>query len=164
MAKLAEDHFTPTVLGQFKRGKSSLMNAVLGRHLLPVGVRPLTSAITVQKYGPSEKLVVHREGTLSPEEVPISCLGDYVTEKGNPGNEKRVSRARLELPLPFLRRGLEFVDTPGVGSSIEANSTLSVECSGRSVTSSSSKRVSLLAVEQRFSESRLECSSSPLLA
>ena len=40
-------------------------------------------------------------------------------ERGNPGNRKRVKTAILE--VPFLRRGLEFVDTPGVGSSIEAN-------------------------------------------
>ena len=124
LAKLAEDHFTLAVLGQFKRGKSTLMNAVLGRQVLPTGVLPLTSAITVLKFGPQEKLVIHREGALYPEEMPISRLADYVTEKGNPGNEKKVIRACLELPSAFLRRGLEFVDTPGVGSSIEANSAI----------------------------------------
>ena len=46
LVKLAEDHFTLAVLGQFKRGKSSLMNAIIGRELLPTGVLPLTSAIT----------------------------------------------------------------------------------------------------------------------
>ena len=124
LAKLAEDHFTLAVLGQFKRGKSTLMNAVLGRQVLPTGVLPLTSAITVLKFGPQEKLVIHREGALFPEEMPVSRLADYVTEKGNPGNEKKVILACLELPSAFLRRGLEFVDTPGVGSSIEANSAI----------------------------------------
>ena len=73
------------------------------------------------KFGPVERLVIHREKQLFPEEVPVESLANYVTEKGNPGNVKQVKMACLELPLPFLRRGLEFVDTPGVGSAIEAN-------------------------------------------
>jgi len=119
--RLAEDRFTLAVLGQFKRGKSSLMNAVIGRDLLPTGILPLTSAITVLRYGPQERLVVHREGFTFPEEAPVWRLAEYVTEKGNPANRKKVKEACLELPLAFLRRGLEFVDTPGVGSTIEAN-------------------------------------------
>jgi GTP-binding protein EngB required for normal cell division len=122
MVKLAEDRFTLAVVGQFKRGKSSLMNAIIGRDLLPTGVLPLTSAITVLRFGASERVVVHREGLQFPEVVPISALANYVTERGNPGNRKKVKTAAVEVTLPFLRRGLEFVDTPGVGSSIEANS------------------------------------------
>lgn len=121
MVKIAEDRFTLAVLGQFKRGKSSLMNAIIGRELLPTGVLPLTSAITVLKFGPTERLVVRREGSVFPEIVPVSALAQYVTENGNPGNRKKVSTATVEVPLPFLRRGLEFVDTPGIGSAIEAN-------------------------------------------
>ncbi len=58
MTKLAEDRFTLAVLGQLKRGKSSLMNAVIGRELLPVGVPPLTSAITILRFGPKERLLI----------------------------------------------------------------------------------------------------------
>lgn len=121
IVKLAEDRFVLAVLGQFKRGKSSLMNAIIGRELLPTGVLPLTSAITILKYGPAEKLVINREDSHFPEEFPVSSLPGYVTEKGNPGNQKKVKTATVELPVPFLRRGLEFVDTPGVGSAISAN-------------------------------------------
>jgi len=121
LTKLAEDRFTLAVVGQFKRGKSSLMNAIIGRDLLPTGVLPLTSAITVLKYGPEETLTIHRERQLFPEHAQVSQLEYYVTEKGNPGNREGIKRAEVELPLPFLRQGLEFVDTPGIGSSIEAN-------------------------------------------
>jgi GTP-binding protein EngB required for normal cell division len=122
MAKLAADRFTLAVVGEFKRGKSSLMNAIIGRDLLPTGVLPLTSAITVLKYGPRDRLTILKEGASFSETIPISSLAEYVTEKGNPGNRKKVARACLQLPLPFLRRGLEFVDTPGIGSAIEASS------------------------------------------
>ena len=121
MVKLAEDRFALAVVGQFKRGKSSLMNAIIGQDLLPTGVLPLTSAITVLKYGPQERLTILKQGALYPEEAPISSLAEYVTEKGNSGNAKKVACASLELPVQFLRRGLEFVDTPGIGSAIEAN-------------------------------------------
>ena len=121
LVKLAEDRFTLAVVGQFKRGKSSLMNAIIGRNLLPTGVLPLTSAITVLKYGPEERLTLHREHQLFPEHAQVSQLEHYFTERGNPGNSKGIKRAEVELPLPFLRQGLEFVDTPGIGSTIEAN-------------------------------------------
>jgi len=123
MAKLAEDRFTLAVLGQFKRGKSSLMNAIIGHEVLPVGVLPLTSAITVLRFGPRERLLIRRDNEhLSfPEEFPVSKLAEFVTEDGNPGNHKRIKTATIETPQQFLRRGLEFVDTPGIGSAIEAN-------------------------------------------
>jgi hypothetical protein len=62
MAKLAEDRFTIAVLGQFKRGKSSLLNAIIGRNLLPTGILPLTTVITVIRFGARERLVIHRKG------------------------------------------------------------------------------------------------------
>jgi predicted GTPase len=119
--KLAEDRFILAVLGQFKRGKSSLMNAIISEDLLPTGVLPLTSAITILKYGPVKRLIVNREGFFYPKELPVTSLPDYVTQNGNPDNEKKVKNVAIELPVSFLRSGIEFVDTPGVGSAISAN-------------------------------------------
>lgn len=121
MAKLAEDRFIVAVLGQFKRGKSSLLNAIIGRDLLPIGVLPLTSVITIVKFGARERLVIQRRGLQFPEHEPIATLPDYVTQQLNPENSKGIESVAIELPLPFLRRGLHFVDTPGVGSAIKAN-------------------------------------------
>ena len=121
MVKLAEDRFVLAVVGQFKRGKSSLMNAVIGRELLPTGVLPVTSAVTILRFGAHEQLVIPRPNSLFPEKAPLSSLPKYVTQQGNPGNQKQIDAVYVELPLPFLRRGVEFVDTPGVGSTIDAN-------------------------------------------
>ncbi len=115
-ARLAEDRFNLAVVGQFKRGKSSLMNAVIGRDLLPTGVLPLTSTITTLCYGPQTRATLRRKGWVLEQEISLGQLAEFVTERGNPGNEKGVLEARVELPVPFLRRGLHFVDTPGVGS------------------------------------------------
>jgi GTPase SAR1 family protein len=121
VVQLAEDRFNLAVVGQFKRGKSTLMNAVLGRDLLPTGLLPLTSAITTLCYGPKERVMLRRKGWALEQEVPLTMLSGFITERGNPGNEKGLLEARVELPLPFLRRGLHFIDTPGIGSARHEN-------------------------------------------
>lgn len=50
------------VLGRFKSGKSSLLNHLCGRSVLPVGVTPVTAVITRIRYGRAEKAVVHHLG------------------------------------------------------------------------------------------------------
>jgi ribosome biogenesis GTPase A len=121
LAQLAEDRFNLAVVGQFKRGKSTLMNAMLGRDLLPTGLLPLTSAITTLCYGSTERAALRRRGWTLEQDIPLAQLADYITERGNPGNEKGLLEARIELPLPFLRRGLHFIDTPGIGSARQEN-------------------------------------------
>ncbi len=121
VVQLAEDRFNLAVVGQFKRGKSTLMNAVLGRDLLPTGLLPMTSAITTLCYGSKERVMLNRKGWAGEQEAPLAQLEAYITERGNPGNEKGLIEARVELPLPFLRRGLHFIDTPGIGSARHEN-------------------------------------------
>jgi GTP-binding protein EngB required for normal cell division len=126
LARLADDQFVLAVVGQFNRGKSSLMNAVLGMDRLPVGIVPLTSAITKVFYGNPERVRIEYEGTRLRTDISLSQLPDYVTETGNPGNAKKVVAAEVQLPSDVLRYGFFFVDTPGIGSAITAN-TLTTE-------------------------------------
>lgn len=118
--QLAEDQFNLAVVGQFKRGKSSLMNAIIGRDLLPTGVLPLTSAITTLRYGPLERVLLQFKGWSLEDEIPLGPLPDFVTERGNPGNRKGLLTAKIEMPVPFLHRGLNSIDTPGIGSAQSA--------------------------------------------
>ena len=121
LTRLAEDRFTVVVAGRFSRGKSSLMNAVLGMDRLPTGVVPLTSVITYVRYGTSEKVLLNYEGTRLRGEATLQELPEYVTEKGNPGNIKKIHSAEIQLQAEILRRGFFFVDTPGLGSAIFEN-------------------------------------------
>jgi len=127
MVKLAEDRFTLAVVGQFKRGKSSLMNAIVGEDIIPTGILPLTSLITKLKYGSVKKMLVNYEYSVFAEDKPVSLLRDYVTEERNPHNVKRVNDVILELPVPLLQKGVEFVDTPGIGSAIESNTEITYD-------------------------------------
>jgi GTP-binding protein EngB required for normal cell division len=121
LTRLAEDRFTVVVAGRFSRGKSSLMNAVLGLDRLPTGIVPLTSVITYVRYGTSERVLLNYERTRLRGEATLQELPDYVTERGNPGNVKRIQSAEIQLPAEILRRGFFFVDTPGLGSAIFEN-------------------------------------------
>jgi GTP-binding protein EngB required for normal cell division len=121
LARLAEDRFNLAVVGPFSRGKSSLMNAILGFEGLPTGLLPHTSVITTVSYAPRERVLVRCEGWPLPQEIRLDQLAEYVTERGNPGNQRDVAHAEIQLPAEILRHGLYFVDTPGVGSAIVAN-------------------------------------------
>ena len=121
LTRLAEDRFNLLVVGRFSRGKSTLMNALLGGDLLPTGIVPLTSVITTVRYGSRKQVVLNFNGRGSRREVPLSQLAEYVTQQSNPGNVKDLAYAEIELPVEILRRGFFFVDSPGLGSSIAEN-------------------------------------------
>ena len=118
---LAEDRFNLVVAGRFNRGKSSLMNALLDTERLPMGIVPVTSVITTVSYGSKERALIELQDSQFPREVSLDSLGEYITQQGNPGNQRRINLARVELPSEVLRRGFHFIDTPGLGSSIFAN-------------------------------------------
>ena len=118
--KLATEQFNLVVLGQFKRGKSTLINALLGADLLPTAVIPLTSIVTIIQYGPQPHAVVRcLDGRTL--EVDITDLALYSTERDNPENIKGVAQVEVAFPSPFLRSGVRLVDTPGVGSVYASN-------------------------------------------
>lgn len=121
LTRLAEDRFNLLVVGRFSRGKSTLMNAIFGSDHLPTGIVPLTSVITTVRYGSRKQAVLHFSDSDWRRTVPLSQLADYVTQKGNPGNVKKLAYAEIQLPVEILRRGVFFVDSPGLGSAIVEN-------------------------------------------
>ena len=127
LSRLAEDRFNLVVVGQFSRGKSSLMNAILGVDRLPTGVLPLTSMITTVSYADEERVLVRQKGSSLPHEIPLAELSQYVTQERNPGNRKKVELAEIQLPAELLRLGFHFIDTPGIGSAITENTRTTTE-------------------------------------
>jgi len=115
LEKLPNEEFYLAILGLFKRGKSTLINAMLGAPILPTGVIPVTSVITRIKYGSviSARITF---GDNSTKEVPVEGLSQYVSEIGNPNNSKNVTIADVYVPAQILKDGLILIDTPGVGS------------------------------------------------
>src|SRR5699024_4010148 len=113
--KLKNQDITVAVLGQFKRGKSRLSNTILDSDALPVGIVPITSAVTKVVYGKKPEAEVHyQNGVVEP--VPFEKLSSFISEQENADNRLGVSSVVLRVPSKFLKNGLTFVDTPGVGS------------------------------------------------
>ena len=108
------------VFGRFKAGKSSFLNHLTGRDVLPIGVVPLTAVITRLRSGPAEKVTVRflNGGTQT---IPLDEINLYVGENKNPSNQKQVASVEVELPALKLLEPLEFVDTPGLGSAFTHN-------------------------------------------
>ena len=106
------------VVGEAKRGKSTLVNALLGRDVLPSGVTPLTAVTTTVRYGDDERAEV-RFLDGHDEKHPLTALPDLVTERGNPGNRRRIADVTVYVAAPVLAGGVELADTPGTGSVFE---------------------------------------------
>jgi len=121
VARMRDGRVHLACLGQFKRGKSTLINAILGQAVLPTGVTPVTSVVTVLQHGDSAEATARfLDGTSLA--ISLDALADYVTERLNPGNRRRVAAVEVSIPSPLLAGGLCLVDTPGVGSVFAANS------------------------------------------
>lgn len=115
--------FDLVFLGQFKRGKTTLLNSLIGRPVLPTGVLPLTAVITRVRWGDRPVAYVRRlDGAV--EEVPRERLADYVTEPRNPANRKGVAEVEVFCPELALAPNICLVDTPGIGSFYEHNTQL----------------------------------------
>jgi dynamin family protein len=118
--RLLEGRFYVACIGQFKRGKSTLLNALVGDPVLPTGVVPITTVPTILRYGEKRSARVRFQGgtwtDLAPEE-----LMQYVSEEHNPENAKSVAGVEVFVPSPLLADGMCLVDTPGLGSIFAGN-------------------------------------------
>lgn len=107
--------FRVLVAGEAKRGKSSLINALLRQPLLPTGVVPLTAVATTVVYGHDPDAQIRfRDGTQ--RTVPVDEIETYVSETANPDNQLGVTQVVVSVPAELLATGAELVDTPGTGS------------------------------------------------
>ena len=124
--RLNQGTFHFAVLGQFKRGKSTFINALLGEKLLPTSILPLTAIPTFIRYGDHYRLRVNflkktEDFSISSPEELSDKLNLYVTEKNNPENKLGVLGVDVFVPARILKAGLVLIDTPGVGSTFLHN-------------------------------------------
>lgn len=113
--KLKSFVFNLVILGEFKRGKSTLVNALLGANILPTGVIPLTSITTIVLYSDRAEISVQFQNGRTAV-LDLSDLEKYVTERGNPKNNLAVEQVEVRYPSTLLQNGVRIVDTPGTGS------------------------------------------------
>ncbi|MBD2207433.1 dynamin family protein [Calothrix sp. FACHB-1219] len=115
LKRIAERTFSVAIVGEFKRGKSTFINALLGKDILPSDILPCSATLNRVTYGitPSVEIVFKDEKT---EKIPIDRLTDYVT-KLTPESELKaesIKEAIVEYPIPYCQNGIEVIDTPGL--------------------------------------------------
>jgi len=113
--RLETSVFEIAVFGRVSSGKSSLLNHIVERDVLPVGVNPITAVPTRLAYG-SEPRATAWFADRKPEQFDTARLAEFVSEEHNPANVRHVTRIVVELPARRLREGVVYVDTPGLGS------------------------------------------------
>ncbi len=131
--RLQEERCYLAVLGQFKRGKSTLVNALLGAPVLPAAVVPVTSIPTFLHGG--EQLAARvvfdngkPEGRFGGPDAGALAefLARFVAESANPHNRLGVRQVEVTYPAPVLRQGVALIDTPGIGSTFRHNTEATV--------------------------------------
>ena len=105
------------VVGEFKNGKSALINAVLGTAICPVDDDLATSAVTVVRYGDPPSAEVHRRDGVDRviESIDPGAIADWAQEAPSRERRRDVELVEVRVPSPLLASGLTLVDTPGVG-------------------------------------------------
>jgi len=146
--RIATQRFHIAFLGEFKRGKSTLVNAIVGQELLPSGVVPLTAVATEVHFGTDRSTVVFADGRRLP--IDNDEIAAYVTERENPANVKAVTCVEAAARQVFGTPGVVLVDTPGVASVNEHNTAVA-----RQLLAESDAAVLVLSADSPLSESEL---------
>lgn len=112
------------VCGEFKRGKSTFINALIGRNVCPTDTDICTSVVSIIKYGANEKAtrIYGDFSNLKQEVVPFDDIEQYTV-----GTAEKIGNTicmELEMPLDELKKGLVIIDTPGVGGLDPRHATL----------------------------------------
>jgi Dynamin family len=141
LARLHHPRVRVLVVGEFKQGKSMLVNALVNAPICPIDDDVSTSVPTVVQYAENPSVTLVRSATNAGAggaadadereeraQVPVEQLADHVSEAGNPGNRAGLKYAEVGIPRRILADGLELVDTPGVGGlgSVHGSATMAM--------------------------------------
>ena len=165
--QVARETFTVGFVGEFSRGKSTLINNLLGTNILPVANLPTTALMTRVRYGMKPKMVVFDSHGIKQKELPLvkeSWSG--LTAANFNGNEPE-GFVTVLIDKPWLGKyGIELIDTPGAGDLSEKRAKVIGEallgCESAIITVSAAQPLSLS--EKLFIEQRLIANRTPFLA
>lgn len=119
------------VMGEFSTGKSSFINALLGKEVAVVNATPTTAVITKLRYGRQEKLFVHyKDGRVEEKDTAdfarLSAQGD---KKANEFH-RTLSFVERVLPLKILK-DMTIIDSPGLNSLVESHTQATKAFTGK---------------------------------
>lgn len=107
--------FSVGVMGEFRRGKSTVINALLGRDIVPSDIVPTSATLNCIRWDAAPRAdILFKNGTS--KEIPVDDLSKYITKITKESEEvaATVDRSIVYYPCPFCQNGVEIVDTPGL--------------------------------------------------
>lgn len=119
--RLAEDSFKIVVVGEFSRGKSTFLNAMMGKRVLPARTSPTTTIINDIVYGEKERYCLHYRESEAVKEISVEEFREIKAAQEDDCEEYRqeteklanIAYAEIRVPLDICRNGIELIDTPG---------------------------------------------------
>ncbi len=126
--KIKDEHFEVAIVGEFKRGKSTLINALLGEEVLPADVLPATATLNRVTYSDTPYVEVEYKNGSS-EKVEIGKLADYVTKLSFESEQRAetVKQATVYYATDFCKNNVDIIDTPGLNDDEQmTNVTMSI--------------------------------------
>ena len=122
--RVSTNLFKVLVIGEFKRGKSTFINALLGQEILPAYSEPCTAIISEIKWGESPRAILHysdqsEDSNTKVKEVSVEKLDEYITiplfnNKNTFNPHDRYKKIDIIWPLELCRNGIELIDSPGL--------------------------------------------------
>jgi GTPase SAR1 family protein len=110
---LESTEFTVGIFGLIKRGKSTLLNGLIGREVSSMHVTPETAVPVYVSYGDDPEAVVHfADGSV--KHVAVEDVHQFSSQKANSNNHLGVTYVEQQVPVGFLRNGTRLIDTPGL--------------------------------------------------
>ncbi|MGB9359249.1 MAG: dynamin family protein [Acidimicrobiia bacterium] len=118
LARLDEPSTVLYVAGEYKQGKSMLVNALVGSEVCPVDDDLSTTTVTwLHHHEPATARIRRRtDGESVVDEIDFDEIRHYASEQGNRENRLGIDLVDVGLPSPVLAAGLTVVDSPGVGA------------------------------------------------
>ena len=105
------------ITGQFSSGKSTFLNALLSRNILPTGITPVTSKVNFINYGEEYKLkITYYSGAQ--EFASIDKIAEFTDQREDEMNN--IKYLTLYAPMEILKE-ISFVDTPGLNSQSQSD-------------------------------------------
>ncbi|MEG5017984.1 MULTISPECIES: dynamin family protein [unclassified Microcoleus] len=125
--KLQSQRFRVVVVGEFSKGKSTLLNALVGEKIQPVRATPCSGTVTILKYGSKRRVVCYYKNgdkeEISPEEYQKKASISRKAASGSIADEKapsEIAEIVFEHPeLELCSNGVEIIDTPGLNEQAE---------------------------------------------
>lgn len=128
LKRLTEDNFNVAIVGEFNRGKSTIINALLGKDILPMDILPTTATLNKITYSVTPFVKIFYKDGRS-EDIQIDQLKSFVTKLDRNSEEKAktIQEAVVYYPVNYCKNGVTIIDTPGLNDEAAMNEvTMSV--------------------------------------